>query len=142
VRKDSQGTSYTANLDGTDAPYDGCPGVTVSVKVMGGRTLVQKDKYDGKVFSVERFTVDEEMLALARVSWNQSAILIEVIVNCSSVPVCESSICTAPSCIESKSSILTRSRKLTLLNTFVFPGPVAGRKSIVPSGYSVPSTVA
>lgn len=60
VRKDSQGSSYTANLDGTDAPYVGRPGVTVSVKIVRGRTLVQKDKQDGKVFAVERFTVDDD----------------------------------------------------------------------------------
>ena len=64
VRKDSQGTSYSANLDGSDSPYVGRPGVTVSVKVVGGRTLVQKDKYDGKVFSVERFTVDDDTRTL------------------------------------------------------------------------------
>ena len=64
VRKDSQGTSYSANLDGSDAPYAGRPGVTVSIKVVGGRTLVQKDKQDGKVFSVERFTVDDDTRTL------------------------------------------------------------------------------
>jgi len=64
ARKDAEGTSYTANLDGSEAPYDGHPGMTVSVKVTAGRTLEQTNKQDGKVFSVEHFTVDKDTRTL------------------------------------------------------------------------------
>jgi hypothetical protein len=44
------GQSYTANLDGTDAPYKGDPGTTsVSVKKVDQNTLEETDKRDGKV---------------------------------------------------------------------------------------------
>jgi hypothetical protein len=47
------GQSYTAKLDGTDAPMKGDPGVTsVSVKMMGKDTLEETDKRDGKVIGV------------------------------------------------------------------------------------------
>jgi hypothetical protein len=52
------GQSYTAKLDGTEAPYKGDPGVTsVSVKSMGKNTIEETDKRDGKVISVARWTV-------------------------------------------------------------------------------------
>jgi hypothetical protein len=52
------GQSYTANLDGTEAPYKGDPGTTsVSVKQMGKNTIEETDKRDGKVISVARMTV-------------------------------------------------------------------------------------
>ena len=47
------GQSYTAKLDGADAPMKGDPGVTrVSVKMMGKDTLEETDKRDGKVIAV------------------------------------------------------------------------------------------
>jgi hypothetical protein len=52
------GQSYTAKLDGTDAPYKGDPGTTsVSVKMHGKDTLEETDKRDGKVIGVSRMTV-------------------------------------------------------------------------------------
>jgi hypothetical protein len=52
------GQSYTAKLDGTDAPMKGDPGTTsVSVKMMGKNTLEETDKRNGKVISVWRMTV-------------------------------------------------------------------------------------
>ena len=52
------GQSYTAKLDGTDAPMKGDPGVTsVSVKMVGKNTLVETDKRDGKPVSVMTLTV-------------------------------------------------------------------------------------
>jgi len=52
------GQSYTAKLDGTDAPYKGDPGTTsVSVKRMGKNMLEESDKRDGKVISVARMTL-------------------------------------------------------------------------------------
>ncbi len=52
------GQSYTAKLNGTEAPYKGDPGTTsVSVKQMGKNTIEETDKRDGKVISVARMTV-------------------------------------------------------------------------------------
>ena len=52
------GQSYTAKLDGTDAPYKGDPGTTsVSVKVIDKNTVEETDKLDGKVISVARMVV-------------------------------------------------------------------------------------
>jgi len=52
------GQSYTAKLDGTDAPYKGDPGTTsVSVKMHGKDTLEEIDKRDGKVIGIGRMTV-------------------------------------------------------------------------------------
>ncbi|WP_433966687.1 hypothetical protein [Tunturiibacter gelidiferens] len=52
------GQSYTAKLDGTEAPMSGDPGVTsVSVKMNGKNTLEETDKRDGKVISVWTVTV-------------------------------------------------------------------------------------
>ena len=52
------GQSYTAKLNGTDAPFKGDPGVTsVSVKMMGKNMLEETDKRDGKVISVWKMTV-------------------------------------------------------------------------------------
>lgn len=43
------GQSYTAKLDGTEAPYKGDPGTTsVSVEQMGKNTIEETDKRDGK----------------------------------------------------------------------------------------------
>ncbi len=52
------GASYSAKLDGTDAPYKGDPGITsVSVKRIGKNSLEETDKRDGKVISVSKITV-------------------------------------------------------------------------------------
>lgn len=52
------GQSYTAKLDGSDAPMQGDPGVTsVSVKMIGKGTLEETDKRDGKPVSVWTMTV-------------------------------------------------------------------------------------
>jgi len=52
------GQSYTAKLDGTDAPYKGDPGTSsVSVKLLGKDTFEETDKRDGKVIVVFRATL-------------------------------------------------------------------------------------
>ena len=52
------GQSYTAKLDGTEAPYKGDPGTTsVSVKSVGKNVMEETDKRDGKVISVSLITV-------------------------------------------------------------------------------------
>jgi hypothetical protein len=52
------GQTYTAKLDGTDAPMKGDPGITsVSLKLIGKNTLEETDKRDGKVIGVWRITV-------------------------------------------------------------------------------------
>jgi hypothetical protein len=52
------GASYNAKLDGTDAPYNGDPGITsVSVKRMGKDSFQETDKRDGKVISVAKISV-------------------------------------------------------------------------------------
>jgi hypothetical protein len=60
------GQSYTANLDGTDAPYNGDPGTTsVSVKRINKSTIEETDKRDGKPISVARMTVSADGKNLA-----------------------------------------------------------------------------
>jgi hypothetical protein len=55
------GQSYTAKLDGTDAPMTGDPGTTsVSVKMIGKDTLEETDKRDGKVIGVLKETVSAD----------------------------------------------------------------------------------
>lgn len=52
------GQSYTAKLNGTDAPMKGDPGITsVSVKMAGKDTLEETDKRDGKVIGIFKMTV-------------------------------------------------------------------------------------
>jgi hypothetical protein len=52
------GQSYTAKLDGTDAPMKGDPGTSsVSVKIHGKDTLEETDKRDSKVIGVWKMTV-------------------------------------------------------------------------------------
>jgi len=52
------GQSYSAKLDGTDAPYKGDPGTTsVSVKSMAKNVIEETDKRDGKVIAIYRITV-------------------------------------------------------------------------------------
>lgn len=55
------GQSYTAKLDGTEAPYKGDPGTTsVSVKKVDKNTMEETDKRDGKVISVARMTLSAD----------------------------------------------------------------------------------
>jgi len=52
------GQSYSARLDGTDAPFKGDPGVdSVSVRKTGKHSYVETDKRDGKVVSVATMTL-------------------------------------------------------------------------------------
>jgi hypothetical protein len=52
------GQSYTAKLNGTDAPMKGDPGTTsVSVQMRGKDMLEETDKRDGKVIGVWKMTV-------------------------------------------------------------------------------------
>lgn len=52
------GQSYSAKMDGTEAPYMGDPGTTsVSVKQLAKNILQETDKRDGKVISVAKMTV-------------------------------------------------------------------------------------
>ncbi|MDP9049117.1 MAG: hypothetical protein M3O31_00115 [Acidobacteriota bacterium] len=52
------GQSYTAMLDGMDAPMKGDPGTTsVSVKMLGKNVMEETDKRDGKAISVMTLTV-------------------------------------------------------------------------------------
>ena len=55
------GQSYTAKLDGTEAPYKGDPGTTsVSVKRIDKSTIEETDKREGKVIAVLRLTVSSD----------------------------------------------------------------------------------
>jgi len=52
------GQTYTAKLDGTDAPMKGDPGVTsVSVKMMGKNVLEETDKRNGKIIGIQKMTL-------------------------------------------------------------------------------------
>jgi len=52
------GQTYTAKLNGTDAPMKGDPGISsVSVEMKGKDTLEETDKRDGKVIGVFKMTV-------------------------------------------------------------------------------------
>jgi hypothetical protein len=51
------GQSYTAKVDGTDAPYVGDPGTTsLSLKRIGN-SIEETDKRDGKIISINKMTV-------------------------------------------------------------------------------------
>ena len=55
------GQSYTAKLDGTDAPYKGDPGTTsVSVKKLDTNKMEETDKREGKVISIARMTLSAD----------------------------------------------------------------------------------
>jgi len=55
------GQSYTAKMDGTEAPFKGDPGVTsVTIKKMGTRTMMETDKRDGKVIGTAKSTVSKD----------------------------------------------------------------------------------
>jgi hypothetical protein len=52
------GQTYTAKMDGADAPMKGDPGTTsVALKMIGKNTLEETDKRDGKVIGVSKMTV-------------------------------------------------------------------------------------
>jgi len=52
------GDSYTAKLDGTDAPVKGAYGWdTVSLKLINDRTIEETDQFNGKVVAVSKMTV-------------------------------------------------------------------------------------
>jgi hypothetical protein len=55
------GQTYTAKLDGTEAPMKGDPGIDhVSVKMVGTNTLEETDTHDGKVVVVFTMTVEPD----------------------------------------------------------------------------------
>jgi hypothetical protein len=55
------GQSYTAKLDGTDAPFKGDPGLTtVAVKMLGKDTLEETYKRDGKVAVIYKSTISAD----------------------------------------------------------------------------------
>jgi hypothetical protein len=55
------GQSYTAKMDGSEAPMKGDPGVTtVAVKSMGKNTIEETDKRDGKVIGVAKTTISAD----------------------------------------------------------------------------------
>jgi hypothetical protein len=58
---DHMGRSFTATLDGTDAPYNGDSELTsVSLKLIDSRTIEEYDKKDGKVVKVCRWAIDPD----------------------------------------------------------------------------------
>ena len=60
------GQSYTAKLDGTDAPYDGSSETTsVSVRRIGEDTIEETDKRGGKVASIARMTLSADGKTMA-----------------------------------------------------------------------------
>lgn len=59
------GQSYTAKLDGKDAPYVGDPGITsVSLKRIGD-SIEESDKRDGQAISVAKMTVSKDGKTMA-----------------------------------------------------------------------------
>jgi hypothetical protein len=55
------GQTYTAKMNGPEAPMQGDPGITtVSVKSMGKNTLEETDMRDGKVIGVAKSTVSDD----------------------------------------------------------------------------------
>ncbi len=58
---DKFGRSFSARLDGSDAPYWGTPQFTsVSLQLLDSRTLEERDKKDGKVVKITRWSVDPD----------------------------------------------------------------------------------
>jgi hypothetical protein len=63
------GQTYTAKMDGTEAPYKGDPGTSsVVVKKMGPNVFEETDKRDGKVISVTKMTVSADGKSMKIVS--------------------------------------------------------------------------
>jgi len=59
------GQSYTAKMDGTEAPMKGDPGITsVSVKKMGNNTIEETDMRNSKVIGVMKATVNGNTLSV------------------------------------------------------------------------------
>jgi len=64
------GQSYTAKLDGTEAPYKGDPGTTsVSLKMLGKDTLEETDKREEKIISISKMTVASDGKS-AKIVWD------------------------------------------------------------------------
>jgi hypothetical protein len=58
---DRAGRSFSAKLDGTEAPYSGDPRFTsVSVKLIDSRTIEESDKNQDKIVLITRWTVDPD----------------------------------------------------------------------------------
>jgi hypothetical protein len=58
---DRMGRSFTARVDGTDAPYKGSPEFTsVSLKLIDSHTLEETDKKDGHAVKVQRWAIDPD----------------------------------------------------------------------------------
>ncbi|MGH9809055.1 MAG: hypothetical protein ACRD9W_17690, partial [Terriglobia bacterium] len=58
---DPTGDSYTAKMDGSDAPFLGNPNTTsVSVKKLGANSMQETFKRDGKVRSVNTMTIQPD----------------------------------------------------------------------------------
>jgi len=58
---DKMGRSFTAKIDGTDAPYKGWPEFTsVSLKLIDNATLEETDKKDGHPVLVMRWTIESD----------------------------------------------------------------------------------
>jgi hypothetical protein len=55
------GQSYTAKLDGTDAPFQGDPGISsVSLRRTSKNSIEETDKRDGKVISISVMTISPD----------------------------------------------------------------------------------
>ena len=58
---DRLGRSFSAKLDGTEAPYNGSDEFTnVSLKIIDGHTIEESDKKGGKVVKIDRWSVDPD----------------------------------------------------------------------------------
>jgi hypothetical protein len=58
---DRMGRSFSAKLDGTDAPYQGdAHYASVALKLIDSRTLEESDKKNGKIVQVNRWSVDPD----------------------------------------------------------------------------------
>ena len=58
---DRLGRSFSAKLDGTEAPYNGSHDVTsVSLKTIDSHTIEESDKKGGKVVKISRWSVDPD----------------------------------------------------------------------------------
>lgn len=58
---DRIGRSFSATLNGTDAPYKGDPQYSsVSVKLIDARTIEESDKKDGKIVQINRWSIDPD----------------------------------------------------------------------------------
>jgi hypothetical protein len=69
---DPTGDSYTAKMDGTEAPMKGNPGVTtVTVKKMGPRSILETDMRDGKVVDRVKSTVAPDGNSMTVVDTNE-----------------------------------------------------------------------